>query len=199
MASTPEQVQQSLNVLFEGWISKFTPLYLPVREMKRLMFKRIFGTGSSGGTNSEGQKLPTVPYSTTPIYVSPRSLTNAPAKFKFGKPPEGETRGKPIESLYFPNGYAQLKKETSRKLPLELTGRLKGGFLSEDVITEGLTAAIALPESEKLKAQGLQFGNGRGLKGYGIIFQPTGFEQDKMLEEHIQLIAEQITNAMNKQ
>jgi hypothetical protein len=199
MASTPEQVQQSLNVLFEGWISKFTPLYLPVREMKRLMFKRIFGVGSSGGTNSEGQKLPTVPYSTTPIYVSPRSLTNAPAKFKFGKPPEGETRGKPIESLYFPNGYAQLKKETSRKLPLELTGRLKGGFLSEDVITEGLTAAIALPESEKLKAQGLQFGNGKGFKGYGIIFQPTGFEQDEMLQEHILLIAEQITNAMNKQ
>jgi hypothetical protein len=199
MASTPEQVQQSLNVLFEGWISKFTPLYLPVREMKRLMFKRIFGTGSSGGTNSEGQKLPTVPYSTTPIYVSPRSLTNAPAKFKFGKPPEGETRGKPIESLYFPNGYAQLKKETSRKLPLELTGRLKGGFLSEDVITEGLTAAIELPESEKLKAKGLQFGNGKGFKGYGIIFQPTGFEQDEMLQEHILLIAEQITNAMNKQ
>jgi hypothetical protein len=199
MASTPEQVQQSLNVLFEGWISKFTPLYLPVREMKRLMFKRIFGTGSSGGTNSEGQKLPTVPYSTTPIYVSPRSLTNAPAKFKFGKPPEGETRGKPIESLYFPNGYAQLKKETSRKLPLELTGRLKGGFLSEDVITEGLEAAIALPESERLKAEGLQFGNGRGFKGYGIIFQPTAFEQEAMLEEHAIIIADQITNAMNKQ
>jgi hypothetical protein len=199
MASTPEQVQQSLNVLLEGWTSKFTALYVPVRELKRLMFKRIFGTGSSGGTNSEGQKLPTVPYSTTPIYVSPRSLTNAPAKFKFGKPPEGETRGKPIESLYFPNGYAQLKKETSRKLPLELTGRLKGGFLSEDVITEGLTAAIELPESEKLKAKGLQFGNGKGFKGYGIIFQPTGFEQDEMLQEHILLIAEQITNAMNKQ
>ena len=77
MASTPDQVQQSLNVLLEGWISKFTPLYLPVREMKRLMFKRIFGTGSSGGTNSEGQKLPTKPY--TPAY--------ALIKQKNGRPP----------------------------------------------------------------------------------------------------------------
>lgn len=199
MASTPDQVQQSLNVLLEGWISKFTPLYLPVREMKRLMFKRIFGVGTSGGTNSEGQKLPSIPYSTTPIYVSPRSVNGVTAKFQFGKPPEGESKGKPINSMYFPNGYAQLKKETPAKLPLELTGRLKGGFLSEDVITEGLTAAIALPESEKEKAKGLQFGNGRGFKGYGIIFQPTGFEQDAMLEEHALLIAEQIINAMNKQ
>jgi hypothetical protein len=196
---TPAEIQKNLDALYEGWISKLTPLYLPVREMKRLMFKRIFGVGSSGGTNSEGQRLPTTPYSTTPIYVSPRSLTNAPASFKFGKPKEGESKGKPIKSLYFPDGYAQLKKETSRKLPLELTGSLKGGFLSEDVITEGLTAAIALPESEKLKAEGLQFGNGKSFKGYGIIFQPTAFEQEQMLEEHALLIAEQIINAMNKQ
>jgi hypothetical protein len=186
MASTPEQVQQSLNVLLEGWTSKFTALYVPVRELKRLMFKRIFGTGSSGGTNSEGQKLPTKPYSTTPIYVSPRSLRNAPSKFKKGK------NGDPIESLYFPNGYAQIKSETSAKLPLELTGRLKGGFLNEEVITEGLEAAIALPASESGKVDGLE-------AKYGIIFQPTTFEQEAMLEEHAILIAEEITNALNKQ
>ena len=80
----------------------------------------------------------------------------------------------------------------SAKLPLELTGRLKGGFLSEEVITEGLEAAIALPASESGKVDGLE------LK-YGIIFQPTAFEQEQMLEEHALLIAEQITNAMNKQ
>ena len=56
-----------------------------------------------------------------------------------------------------------------------------------------------MPESERLKAEGLQFGNGRGFKGYGIIFQPTAFEQEQMLEEHALIIAEQITNAMNKQ
>lgn len=185
-------------MLYEGWLSKFTPLYVAVRELKRIMFKRIFGTGSKGGTNSAGDKLPSVPYKTTPIYVSPRSLANAPSRFKVGKPPEGETTGKPIKSLYFPEGYAQLKQETSRKLPLELTGRLKGGFLSQEVITEGLTAGIGLPDSEKEKAEGLQFGNGKKFKGYGPIFQPTKEEQEAMLQDHAQLLVEQIINAMNK-
>ena len=188
---TPAEIQKNLDSLYEGWTSKFTPLYSAVRELKRIMFKRIFGTGSSGGSNSEGEKLPTKPYSTTPIYVSPRSLTNAPAKFKFGKPPEGESKGKPIKSLYFPDGYAQLKRETSRKLPLELTGRLKGGFLSEDVITEGLEAAIALPGSETGKVDGLE-------AKYGPIFVPTPEEQTEMLEDHAQQLVEQIINAMSK-
>ena len=195
---TPAEIQKNLDSLYSDWTNKFTALYGPVRELKRIMFKRIFGTGSSGGTNSAGDKLPTVPYKTTPIYVSPRSLTNAPAKFKFGKPPEGETKGKPIESLYFPEGYAQLKQETSRKLPLELTGRLKGGFLSQEVITEGLTAGIGLPDSEKEKAEGLQFGNGKRFKGYGPIFQPTAEEQAEMLDEHAAELVQQIINAMNK-
>lgn len=182
---TPAQIQKNLDELYNDWTSKFTALYGPVRELKRIMFKRIFGTGSSGGSNSDGQKLPTKPYSTTPIYVSPRSLRNAPSKFKVGK------RGEPIESLYFPGGYAQLKQGTSAKLPLELTGRLKGGFLSEEVITEGLEAAIALPASEEGKVEGLE-------AKYGIIFQPTAEEQAEMLEEHAQQLVEQIINAMNK-
>jgi hypothetical protein len=188
---TPAEIQKNLDSLYEGWTSKFTPLYSAVRELKRIMFKRIFGVGSSGGSNSDGEKLPTKPYSTTPIYVSPRSLTNAPAKFKFGKPPEGESKGKPIKSLYFPDGYAQLKRETSRKLPLELTGRLKGGFLSEDVLTEGLEAAIAVPASEEGKVEGLE-------KKYGPIFVPTPEEQAEMLEDHAQQLVEQIINAMSK-
>jgi hypothetical protein len=188
---TPAQIQKNLDELYNDWTSKFTALYGPVRELKRIMFKRIFGTGSSRGSNSAGEKLPTKPYSTTPIYVSPRSLTNAPAKFKFGKPPEGESKGKPIKSLYFPDGYAQLKRETSRKLPLELTGKLKGGFLSEDVITEGLEASIAVPASEEGKVEGLE-------KKYGPIFVPTAEEQAEMLEDHAQQLVEQIINAMNK-
>ena len=182
---TPAQIEKNLDELYNDWTSKFTALYGPVRELKRIMFKRIFGTGSSGGSNSDGQKLPTKPYSTTPIYVSPRSLRNAPSKFKIGK------RGEPIESLYFPGGYAQLKQGTSAKLPLELTGRLKGGFLSEEVITEGLEAAIALPASEAGKVEGLE-------AKYGIIFQPTPEEQAEMLEDHAQQLVEQIINAMNK-
>jgi hypothetical protein len=118
-------------------------------------------------------------------------LANAPSKFKVGKPPDGQDRGKPIKSLYFPQGYAQIKTETSRKLPLELTGRLKGGFLSEEVITEGFTAAIALPESEQKKKEGLE-------AKYGPIFLPTKEEQDEMLQDHANQIVEQIINAMKK-
>ena len=192
MAATPEQIKQRTDALYEGFLSDFQPLYLAVIELKRTMFKRIFGVGTSGGTTSEGQKLPSKPYGTKPIYVSAKSVNGVTAKFQFGKPPEGQTKGKPIKSMYFPNGYAQLKKETPAKLPLELTGRLKGGFFEQEVLTEGLTAGVLLPDSELGKAAGLQ-------ARYGIIFQPTGFEQDKMLEEHAILIAEQITNAMNKQ
>jgi hypothetical protein len=149
------------------------------------MFKRIFGTDSSGGTNTAGEKLPTVPYSTKPIYVSPRALASAPSKYKVGK------RGEPIKSLYFPGGYAELKKGTSRKLPLELTGRLKGGFLSSDVLTEGLEAAITVPASEEGKIDGLE-------AKYGTIFLPTPEEQAEMLEDHAAELVQQIINAMNK-
>jgi hypothetical protein len=112
-------------------------------------------------------------------------LANAPSKYKIGK------RGEPIESLYFPGGYAELKSGTSRKLPLELTGRLKAGFLNEEVFTEGLTAGILLPESEQKKKQGLE-------AKYGPIFLPTKEEQDEMLQDHAQQIVEQIINAMKK-
>ena len=182
---TPAEIQKNLDSLYEGWLSKFTPLYGPVRELKRIMFKRIFGTGSSGGSNTAGEKLPTVPYSTKPIYVSPRALASAPSKYKKGK------RGEPIESLYFPGGYAELKKGTSRKLPLELTGKLKGGFLAAEVITEGLDAAITVPVSELGKIEGLE-------AKYGIIFLPTAEEQEAMLEEHANELVQQIINAMSK-
>jgi hypothetical protein len=182
---TPAEIQKNLDSLYEGWLSKFTPLYGPVRELKRIMFKRIFGTGSSGGSNTAGEKLPTKPYSTKPIYVSPRALASAPSKYKVGK------RGEPIESLYFPGGYAELKKGTSRKLPLELTGRLKGGFLSSEVITEGLDAAITVPASELGKIEGLE-------AKYGIIFLPTEQEQEEMLQDHAEELVQQIINAMSK-
>ena len=182
---TPAQIQKNLDALYEGFLNDFEPLYDAVTELKRLMFKRIFGTGSSGGTNSAGAKLPTKPYSVEPIYISPRSLANAPASFKIGK------RGEPIKSLYFPDGYAQLKRETSRKLPLELTGRLKGGFQDSAIIAEGLSSGIALPESEAGKVEGLE-------AKYGIIFQPTAEEQAELLEDHAQLLVEQIIKAIAK-
>ena len=84
-----------------------------------------------------------------------------------------------------------MKTGTSRKLPLELTGKLKGGFLSEDVITEGLEAALALPGSETGKVDGLE-------AKYGAIFLPTEQEQAEMLDDHAQQLVEQIINAMSK-
>jgi hypothetical protein len=68
--------------------------------------------------------------------------------------------------------------------------RLKGGFFEQEVLTEGLTAGVGLPASESGKAQGLE-------ARYGIIFQPTGFEQDAMLEEHAELLAQSIINGLN--
>jgi hypothetical protein len=183
--ATPAEIQKNLDILYEGWTSKFTPLYVAVRELKRIMFKRIFGTGRKGGTNTAGDELPTKPYSTKPIYVSPRALASAPSQFKKGK------NGDPIESLYFPRGYAQLKQETSRKLPLELTGKLKGGFLAAEILTEGLEAAILFPASELGKKEGLE-------AKYGTIFLPTKEEQDEMLQDHAEELVQQIINAMNK-
>lgn len=182
---TPAEIQRSLDELYNGFLNDFEPLYDAVTDLKREMFKRIFGTGSSGGSNSAGQKLPTKPYSTTPIYVSSRSLANAPSKYKKGK------RGEPIESLYFPGGYAELKKGTSRKLPLELTGRLKGGFQDTEIIAQGLTSGIVVPESESGKIAGLE-------ARYGVIFEPTSEEQSKFLEDHAQLLVEQIIKAIAK-
>jgi hypothetical protein len=112
-------------------------------------------------------------------------LASAPSKYKVGK------RGEPIKSLFFPGGYAELKKGTSRKLPLELTGRLKGGFLSSEVLTEGLEAAITVPASEEGKIDGLE-------AKYGTIFLPTAEEQAEMLEDHAAELVQQIINAMNK-
>jgi hypothetical protein len=182
---TPAQIQKNLDALYEGFLNDFEPLYDAVTELKRLMFKRIFGTGSSGGTNTAGAKLPTKPYGVKPIYVSSKSIQDAPSSFKIGK------RGEPIKSLYFPDGYAQLKKQTSRNLPLELTGRLKGGFQDSAIIAEGLSSGIALPESESGKVAGLEV-------KYGPIFTPTAEEQAELLEDHAQLLVEQIINAMNK-
>jgi hypothetical protein len=112
-------------------------------------------------------------------------LASAPSRYKVGK------RGEPIESLYFPGGYAELKKGTSRKLPLELTGKLKGGFLTSEVITEGLEAAITVPASELGKIEGLE-------TKYGTIFLPTKEEQEAMLQDHAEELVQQIINAMNK-
>ena len=188
---TIKEMNLRLDALNKEWATKFVPLYRAGNNLKRVMFKRIFGKGKSGGFNSEMQSLPTKDYSTEPIYVDPKSLRNAPASFKFGKPTtdsKGKTKkGKPIKSLYFAGGYAELKTKTSATLPLQLTGKLAGGFDKSEVVKDGLSVSVTLPESELGKSEGLE-------KKYGIIFQPTDMEQEEFLELHGQYVV----NAINE-
>ena len=182
---TPAEINENLENLYNGWLESFSPLYTCVRDLRTNMFKRIFGTGRNGGANQKGDKLPVNGYSAKEMYIDARSLRSAPNQFKIGK------RGTAIKSLYFPEGYAQLKKETNAKLPLELTGRLKGGFIGEPIRQEGLQASILMPESERKKVEGLE-------KQNGIIFLPTIEEQKAFLECHAAELVEMITRAINE-
>jgi hypothetical protein len=192
---TIKEMNARMDALNKEWNTNFKPLYRAGTNLKRVMFKRIFGKGNSGGYNTAMQELPTKDYSTEPIYVDPKSLRNAPASFKFGKPTtdsKGKTKkGKPIKSLYFAGGYAELKSKTSATLPLQLTGKLAGGFLQSEVIKDGLSVSVTLPDSEVDKAEGLQYGN-RNFKGYGTIFQPTDMEQEEFLLLHGQYVVDVI-------
>jgi hypothetical protein len=151
--ATVKEVNDRINSLFAEWSGGFTPLFFAVQEMRRLMSIRIFGIGTSGGSNTAGQKLPTKPY--TPAY--------ALIKQKNGRP------------------------------PLELTGFLKRSFSTDEdaVFNQGFGSAIYIQADEAGKAEGLQ-------KLYGPIFQPTDEEQNKMLQLHAELLAEQIANQISK-
>ena len=190
---TIKEMNLRMDALNKEWNTNFKPLYRAGSNLKRVMYKRIFGKGNSGGYNTEMQSLPTKDYSIEPIYVDPKSLRNAPASFKFGKPTtdsKGKTKkGKPIKSLYFAGGYAELKTKTSAKLPLQLTGKLAGGFLQSEVIKDGLSVEVTLPESELGKSKGLE-------KKYGIIFQPTDMEEEEFLLLHGQYLVEAINESL---
>jgi len=75
--ATVKEVSDRINSLFSEWSGGFTPLFFAVLDMRREMYIRIFGIGTSGGSNTAGQKLPTKPY--TPAY--------ALIKQKNGRPP----------------------------------------------------------------------------------------------------------------
>jgi hypothetical protein len=196
---TIKEMNLRLDALNKEWATKFVPLYRAGNNLKRVMIKRIFGTGSSGGYNSDMQKLPTYAYSSTPIYVDPKSVRNAPASFKFGKPTtdsKGKTKkGKPIKSLYFQGGYAELKSKTSAKLPLQLTGSLFGAFTKAGEVKDGLSWELNIDESQDAKIDGLEFGN-RYSKGYGVIFQPTDMEQEEFLLKHGQYVVDVINELL---
>ena len=75
--ATPKEISGRIDALFSEWSGGFTPLFFAVLDMRRVMYIRIFGTGTTGGSNTAGQKLPTKPY--TPAYAA--------IKAKNGRPP----------------------------------------------------------------------------------------------------------------
>ena len=88
--------------------------------------------------------------------------------------------------------YALIKQKNGRP-PLELTGFLKRSFATDQssVFNQGFGSAIYIQADESGKVEGLQ-------KLYGPIFQPTDEEQNKMLQLHAELLAEQIANNISK-
>ncbi len=74
--ATPKEISGRIDALFSEWSGGFTPLFFAVLDMRREMYIRIFGTGTSGGTNTAGQKLPTKPY--TPAYAKIKAANGRP-------------------------------------------------------------------------------------------------------------------------
>jgi len=88
--------------------------------------------------------------------------------------------------------YAKIKAANGRP-PLELTGFLKRSFATDatSVSNQGFNSDVYTTADEAGKVAGLQ-------KLYGAIFQPTAEEQNKMLQLHAELLAEQIANNISK-
>ena len=74
--ATPKEISGRIDALFSEWSGGFTPLFFAVLDMMREMYIRIFGTGTSGGSNTAGQKLPTKPY--TPAYAKIKAANGRP-------------------------------------------------------------------------------------------------------------------------
>ena len=201
--ATVSEINQRIDGLLSQWQSNYVPLYNSVNYIRGEMAVRIFGSKASGvgkgGTNTAGSTLPTVKYSTTPIYADIKSLPNKPTAFQFGKPKENEKKGKPINSAYFPQGYGQLKDAIYRP-PLEVSNYLKKAFSNfpqsvkgrqdpgdNPIIEEGENAKIAVPDGARGQIEGLE-------NKYGTIFQMSK-EEEKLFTDDL---AQEIADAINK-
>jgi hypothetical protein len=177
-----EESNQRIVALLSQWKSNFIPLAESVNFIKGEMSFRIFGTKSSAGQNTAGTTLPSVPYSTKPLYVSNDSIKRQVPSFQIGK------RGTKIKSAYFPQGYGQLKDAVGRN-PLELTGTLFSAYANNPILASGEDAVIDIPDDQAGKAKGLE-------KKYGTIFQMSEEEENLFTDELSQLIAEAINKAL---
>jgi hypothetical protein len=173
---TIEELNNDLEQAVTDLTTVYAGFYLCCADLKDAMQERIFV--KSLGTF--GQDLTSRPYSTEPIYVDTDSLITSLAAYKFGKPKGKENKGKPIKSAYFEGGYAELKKATGRPR-LELTNNLALDFRDTPQVNDFNTVKLLLDENNLEKVKGLEFGNGRGLQGYGEIFFPTDDELNELV------------------
>lgn len=180
MALTPDELQGRLDSLISQWESNFAPLLSAVSDIRGEMSVRIFGQGTSAGSNTAGNTLPTKPYSRKPAYFDPRSLPSTPSQLQVGK------RGKRIKSVYAPGGYAELKNVLGRP-PLELTNTLDRAFTNTPLVSQSDSVQVIIPDSEAGKIEGLE-------KRYGTIFQMSE-EETKLFFE---ILSENIAQALNK-
>lgn len=142
----------------------FKQFYLCGADLKDAMQDRIF----EKSTGADGQKLPSKPYSTEPIYVNPDTLPRSTSAYQVGK------TGKKIKSAYFPSGYSQLKQAVGRP-PLELTGFLFRDFVNTPQVDNFNTVQILVDDINAEKITGLE-------KLYGEIFYPTETELDDLVD-----------------
>jgi hypothetical protein len=167
---TPKQIQDNLDNLYAQWESQFTPLYSAVREMKRLMFKRIFEK-SGGNKNTEGQKIP------------------RPARrggdYKGDYSPQYEKKKKKRPIPLELTGYL---RSAFINVDIETEGLSCGIVLPSNEFKKAQGLQFGLEVNPRYKS----------FRGYGIIFEPTKEEQEEMLQDHAEQIVEQITNALNQ-
>jgi len=182
MAITVEQQIQRIDALIQSYKSEYVPLFLAVSEIRGIMSERIFGGKSTAGKNTAGTTLPSVPYSTKPIYADVKSLPSTPTAFQVGK------RGTKIKSAYFPQGYGQLKDAVGRP-PLELTNFLDSAFSNTPLINAGQNVSIVVPDDQAGKIKGLE-------KKYGTIFQMSKEEEAEFSVILSELLADQINKAL---
>jgi hypothetical protein len=168
---TPKQIQENIDNLYSQWEGQFTPLYSAVREMKRLMFIRIFEK-RGGNKNTAGIKIP------------------RPARrggdYKGDYSPQYEAKKKkrplPLELTgYLRNAFINIDVETA--------GLSCGIVLPPDEYAKAQGLQFGLDVNPRYKS----------FRGYGIIFQPTEQEQEEMLQDHAEQLVEQITNALKQQ
>jgi len=185
-----DETNKKIEDLLNEWRSNYVPLLTAVVFIRGQMARRIF----TKGKNKAGSSLPTVNYSTKPIYADVQSLPNKPSSYQIG------TKGKKIKSAYFKGGYAELKQAVYRP-PMELTGYLNKAFSNlAGIEVKGKTPPPENPtilngDNAKIEMPSQSLGQIKGLEEkYGTIFEMSDSEE----KEFTQVLSDEIAIAINK-